>query len=267
MFMAAGLDVTVAGTISKSSDGFAWVQGPLGRTLVAHALAPAHAWFTTRDLPLAPDADGAGGWSRICDEMGVPSIRLLRLTQVHGAKVVTHFRGATLSAGRPPADAAATDDPDVGLAVQTADCVPLLISDTDGRAVAAVHAGWRGTVAGAARAAVETLQTEFGVSPDRMIAAIGPSIGPCCYRVGAAVERSFREAGYGPEAIERWFVRSSGHLTLDLWQANRDHLAECGVGLHHVHVARLCTACHPELFHSYRRDGAGTGRMAAIVRL
>jgi YfiH family protein len=253
----------------KISDGFEWVQGPLGRTLRARVLSPgADAWFTTRDLPLAGDGnDGNAGWSRVAAAAGVNGNRIVRLTQVHGAMVHAHIRGAPVPTVRPAADAAATDDPDVALAVQVADCVPLLVADAGGRAVAAVHAGWRGTAAGVVATALETLRVTFGVGPDRLIAALGPAIGPCCYRVGADVVGAFSNAGYDPQAIGRWFVRTDAGLSLDLWAANRDRLLASGVAADRVHVARLCTACHPELFHSYRRDGPATGRLAGVVRL
>jgi YfiH family protein len=252
----------------KGSDAFAWAQGPLGRTLVARALAPAaDAWFTTRDLALSGASDAAQGWDRLAAAIRVDEDRVMRLTQVHGAAVAVRARGAQSDTGRPRADAAATDDPDLALVVQTADCVPVLIADAGGRAVAAVHAGWRGTAAGVVSAAVETLERRFGVPPARLIAAIGPSIGPCCYRVGPDVERAFAERGVRADAIERWFIRDVNRLTLDLWRANRDQLVARGVSPRRVHAARLCTSCHPALFHSYRRDDGGTGRMAAVVRL
>jgi YfiH family protein len=253
-------------TSPKSSHAFLWVQGPLGRTLVATALAGADAWFTTRDLPLS-GTERAQEWSRVASRAGVPRDRLVGLAQIHGAAVHVHRRGVAPGSGRPQADAAVTDDPAVALTVQVADCVPVLLADAEGGGVAAVHAGWRGTAAGAARAVVDALRAELGVGPERLIAAMGPSIGPCCYQVGADVEWSFSDHGHPGLAIDSWFTRARGSLTLDLWTANRDQLVERGVSPDRIHIARLCTACHPDLFHSYRRDGAGTGRMLGVIRL
>jgi YfiH family protein len=259
----------VEDAITKISDGFAWAQGPLGRMLRASVLSPvADGWFTTRDVPLAgSDEEAAEAWSRVAAAGGVAPDRIVRLTQLHGAAVHVHVQGAPTAPGRPPADAVATNDPDVALVVQVADCVPVLIADREGCAVAAVHAGWRGTAAGAVPAAVQALRAEFGVSPDRLIAVLGPAIGPCCYRVGRDVIEALGQAGHDRRTVESWVVRRGAGQSLDLWSANRDQLLTSGLTPDCVHVAGLCTACHPGLFHSYRRDGSGTGRMAAVVRL
>lgn len=259
----------MADATAKISHGFAWAQGPLGRMLRASALSPvADGWFTTRDVPLAgSDGEAADGWSRVAAAGGVGPDRIVRLTQVHGAAVHVHVRGARIAPARPPADAVTTDDPDVALAVQVADCVPVLIADAEGRAVAAVHAGWRGTAAGAVTAAVEALRGEFGVNSDRLIAAIGPAIGPCCYRVGRDVIDWLGQAGHDRRTVESWVVRAGAGQSLDLWSANRDQLLASGLTPDRVHIAGVCTACHPGLFHSYRRDGRRAGRMAGVIRL
>ena len=166
----------------------------------------------------------------------------------------------------PKADILVTDGPTVALAVQAADCVPVLMADRRSGAVAAVHAGWRGTAAGAAPAAVAALAREFGTRPGDLVAAQGPSIGPCCYVVGDELVEAFRASGFGRE-VDRWFARDeTGALRLDLWAANRDQLAACGVPAAAIHGSGLCTANHPEWFASYRRDGPGTGRIAAVIR-
>ncbi len=159
-----------------------------------------------------------------------------------------------------------TDDPSVALAIQVADCVPLLLADRQTGAVAAVHAGWRGTAAGAAPAAVTALVREFGVRPERLVVAQGPSIGPCCYTVGDELVDAFRAGGFARNA-DRWFVRDdTGSLKLDVWAANRDQLVSSGVPAAAIHAAGLCTSSRPDLFASYRRDGPGAGRIAAVIR-
>ncbi|MGH9345700.1 MAG: polyphenol oxidase family protein [Vicinamibacterales bacterium] len=173
-----------------------------------------------------------------------------------------------------------SDDPRVALAVRAADCVPLLLADPRTGAVAAVHAGWRGTAAGAATAAVDALQRELGAEPSGLVAAIGPSIGPCCYEVGPELVDAFAAAGHPPHLIDRWFLAppprrgarpapgSAGApaLRLDLWGATRDLLMLAGLAAQHVHTCALCTASHVDLFPSYRVERDGAGRMAGAIR-
>jgi hypothetical protein len=151
--------------------------------------------------------------------------------------------------------------------------------------VAAVHAGWRGTAADAARSAVEALAHHFGSAPEHLVAAIGPSIGPCCYRVGQDVRAAFEAAGARDGSIDAWFSETpagsalrgvpgtdpsaSGGgpaLFLDTWRANADQLRRAGVPAGQIHVSRVCTSCHRDTFHSYRVDGERAGRMVGIIR-
>jgi copper oxidase (laccase) domain-containing protein len=105
------------------------------------------------------------------------------------------------------------------------------------------------------------------VRPERLIAAIGPSIGPCCYEVGEDTRTAFLDAGHHPSMIERWFARrDGGALYLDLWQATRDQLEGAGVMPTRIHTAELCTKTHADAFHSYRVEGPQAGRMAAVIR-
>ena len=264
-------------------DGFIWTTEAWGPALRSSALGEvADHFFTTRQLWLRGDGEPED-WRRVAETIGVPPPRLLRLTQVHGRAVFVHRGGgaeeggsvtqagdaaaATADeAGWPAADISMTDDPTVALAIQVADCVPLLLADPSTGAVAAVHAGWRGTAAGAAIAAVEALRRGFGAEPVRLVVAVGPGIGPCCYAVGEELIDAFRSGGFGREA-ERWFVRdASGDLKLDVWAANRDQLRAAGVPAGSIHASDLCTADRPDLFASYRRDGPGAGRIAAVIR-
>jgi YfiH family protein len=132
-------------------------------------------------------------------------------------------------------------------------------------AVAAVHAGWRGLVAGAPTEGLRLLTREFGVRPADIVVAIGPSIGPCCYEVGSEVRDRFDDA-WGPASV-RWFERGPEKgLFLDLWRAAADQLADAAILPERIHVAQLCTAHHLELFHSYRAEGPRTGRLAGVIR-
>lgn len=273
--------------LPEPSDGFAWVQAPGGPALVCRALEPvAVHLFTTRDWPLgsAPVTHRDEAWSDVASAVDVDPNQLVRLHQVHGAAVVV----ARADSPRAPADLPDADivigaDAHLALAIQTADCVPLLIADRRTGAVAAAHAGWRGTAAHVPQKAVDALHREFGSQPADLIAAIGPSIGACCYEVGLDVRDAFAHAGFAERELSRWFadaprptVRNPSMRALrdtrrpdrwyfDGWLAVRHQLEASGVPAAQVHAADLCTASHAELC-SYRRDGAGAGRIAAVIR-
>jgi YfiH family protein len=147
-------------------------------------------------------------------------------------------------------DALLENTPGHLVAVKTADCIPILLVDEEHRAVAAVHAGWRGMVQGIVRHAVRRMQGEFGTRPEQLHAAIGPGIGKCCYEVGAEVAAQFGE---------------TGPCHIDLAEANRRQLAEAGVPEPRIYVANLCTKCCAGDFHSYRRDKEEAGRMFSFI--
>lgn len=182
--------------------------------------------------------------------------RMLLLRQVHGAAVVS----APWSEGEPPeADAAVALEPGLLLGIQTADCLPVMLLDPVGRRVAAAHAGWRGTVAGVVRAAVAALVAE-GSRPRDLVAALGPGIGACCYEVGDELR-----AAFGPEGAGFFSPGASGKLHLDVRAANVKQLVAAGLSSAAIHHLAECTRCRPDLYHSYRRDGQGAGRMISFV--
>jgi len=181
--------------------------------------------------------------------------------QVHGREVALATR-AQRGQIVPGADGLVTADPAVVLAIHCADCVPILLVDARRRVVAALHTGWRGTAAGMAAAAVATIVAACGVDPGDLVAAIGPSIGPCCYEVDAPVVERLRDWPWHREVLAP--SGRPGHWMLDLWEANRRQLVDAGVPPASIATAGLCTAHHPALFFSHRRDGP-TGRMAAMI--
>jgi YfiH family protein len=149
-------------------------------------------------------------------------------------------------------DALVTNRPELALAVRTADCYPILLADSRNRAVAAVHAGWRGTRTHIVERALERMATEFGTSPSDIHAAIGPGIGVCCYEVGEEVARQF---GYE-------------HRThLDLASENRKQLEAAGVAPQNIEALGVCTFCDAERFFSYRREKEKAGRMISYIRM
>ena len=186
------------------------------------------------------------------------------LQQVHGTHVV-HLQAATLDAPLAPADAAWTSDPGIACAVLVADCLPVLMSLRDGRAVAAAHAGWRGLAAGVLEATVEALCTGAGAAPGDVVAWLGPCIGPRRFEVGADVLHAFGEPPEAADA-ERFASRpradGSPRWLADLPLLARELLA--GAGVHAVSQLLACTAEDASRFFSFRRDGV-TGRHAAAV--
>ena len=244
-------------------EGYRWIRHGSGWLLECDRLAPlVHGW-TSRTL--ADDARDPGGGlaGQLASLGGVAPNRVRQLRQVHGPRIVE--AADTLPDDDDGADGVVTGDPSLLLTVRVADCVPLLIADTKIGAVGAVHAGWRGTLAGIAVRAVERMTALFGSRPANLVTALGPSIGPCCYEVGPDMRGRFVRAGWAERSVDEWFG-TAGPPHLDLWRANRDQLIAAGVPGPAVLVPRLCTACHPEWFYSYRREAERTGRMFAFIR-
>ena len=182
--------------------------------------------------------------------------------QVHSSRVAVVGVGER---GRaiPGTDALVTGAPGVALMLRFADCVPIALYDPVKRVVGLVHAGWRGTVQGIARRAVLAMVEAYGSRPADIVAGIGPSIGPCCYQIGRNVVQLVREAfADWPSLLRR---QGDGSFHFDLWEANRQQLAQVGVG--EIEVAGVCTACHNDEFFSHRADGPRTGRFGVVIGL
>ncbi len=155
-------------------------------------------------------------------------------------------------------DGLMTEEKGIPLVVFTADCVPILLCDTKTPAVAAIHAGWRGTVQNIGGKAIRMMQEQFGCNPKDILAAIGPSIGPCHFAFGKEAPEYFHEKFCKPYG--------DGYL-VDLWALNKKLLRESGVPDENIEIAELCTVCHAEEFYSYRTHREHTGRQAAIIML
>jgi YfiH family protein len=252
-------------TLPAPHPAFHWTREPWGDALRCRPLAASaqHA-FTSKQLALPSDE----AWRGVAASVGASPDRVMRVKQVHGNAVRILRRGAVASGAsldRPEADAVAANEPGLALAVVVADCVPILLVDPVLGAAAAVHAGWRGTCARVAAAAVDAMRREFGSDPSDLSAAVGPSAGPDDYEVGASLIDAFRDAGHRPEDIDRWFDRSRSKPHLDLWLANRDQLAGAGIPADHIHICGLSTVSYPDVFASYRVAGERAGRMAGVV--
>lgn len=158
-------------------------------------------------------------------------------------------------------DALVTNLENVPLLLFYADCVPVLLADTRRRVIGLAHAGWRGTAAQIAAKTVQVMGERFGSDPADIVAAIGPSIGACCYEVDDYVRDKF--SGY-----EEFFAaKGNGRYQLDLQGVNKQQLMECGVAAGNIVVANVCTACNSDLFCSYRAEQGKTGRMGVCLSL
>ena len=190
--------------------------------------------------------------------------RLVTMHQVHGSEVEVVSRSRRASPP-PEADALVTAETGHVLAVFTADCVPVVLAEMGGRAAAVVHAGWRGTAARIVEKTVETMTSRFACDPRRLVAGIGPSIGPCCYEIGDDAAEALRPAAPAPESF--LLPEEPGRWRCNLARAVCHQLVRAGLALENIHDAGLCTRCRPDLFFSARRDGFGTGRQLSFVLL
>ena len=220
---------------------------------------------------------------RFQSALGAVDLPLVTLKQIH-SDVIHVFDSAPSESCR--GDALLTNRPGLLLAVQTADCVPVLLVDPKKRAIAAIHAGWRGTLARIVAKTIGAMQMHFATRPRDLLAAIGPCIGPCCYEVGTEVATQFLSqfpdassyfdelrTGDEPNPLQWLNMAPPGHqpppknVLLDLRKANRSQLLAAGLQPRNIHVVDLCTACRPDLLFSYRKQGPGTGRHLSAIAL
>jgi YfiH family protein len=191
---------------------------------------------------------------------------LLSVKQVHGTDALVVDRPLTESDQFPGGwDALVTDQPGVTVAVRTADCVPVLVHDPGRRVVAAIHAGWRGAVAGIVPKTMELMASRFGSMRLDLRVSIGPSAGPCCYEVDDPVLEHLRSGLPDWQSVLRDY---RGHKArLDLKALIRRQVEELGVSALSVSAVNLCTICNHQLFYSYRREGRVTGTMVSGITL
>ncbi|TVQ43254.1 MAG: peptidoglycan editing factor PgeF [Gammaproteobacteria bacterium] len=206
---------------------------------------------------------------RLAATLGLPA-EPAWLRQVHGTAVTRLGRppaagrvavsAGVVSAGAPvEADAAVAFQPGVVCAVLTADCLSVVLADTAGQCVGVAHAGWRGLAGGVLEATIAALD----VAPARLVAWLGPAISQACFEVGEEVRAAFLAQDEGAGAA--FTSNARGRWQADLCELARRRLAAAGVGS--VHGGGLCTFSDPARFHSHRRDGAGSGRMATLAWL
>jgi len=208
-------------------------------------------FFGTRHQPTDPTS-------------GDDQFRVVSVTQVHGTDVLVLDRPVALD--EPISgewDALLTNQPGLFLAVRTADCVPLLLYDRQRRVVGALHAGWRGAVAGIVPKAVAVMREAFGCDPETVHVAIGPSAGACCYEVDEAVLTPLRTGFPEWRAVAR--ERGPANALLDLRELVRRQAMGAGVREEAIRTVGVCTICHDDLFYSYRREGRVNGTMVSGI--
>lgn len=218
---------------------------------------------------------------RFQSALGASDLKLISLKQIHSD--VVHLFDATpveICQG----DASLTNRPGLLLGVQTADCVPILLVDPKKRAIAAIHVGWRGTLARIVVKAIGQMQMHFKSKPADLLAAIGPSIGACCYEVGTEVATKFLSqfaeapdwfdefrTGDEPNPVQWLNMMPPGHqpppknVLLDLRKANRAQLLGAGLRAPNIFLSDLCTACRRDLLFSYRKEGPQSGRLLSVI--
>lgn len=218
----------------------------------------AHAVATRRGVDVGLLAADHTAAARVAGEL-THLAEIAWCEQVHGSEAVGVEQGGP--AGE--ADALVTGSPGLGLMGFSADCPLVLAADAGSGAVGLAHASWRGTVAGVAARMVERMGELHSAAPERIVACIAPSAGPCCYEVGPDVLDAALK-GMGRSA-NKFFLRRGGALHFDLWGANRHWLLAAGVADANVHVAGVCTLCQNDLFPSYRMEGDAAGRFIAVI--
>jgi len=205
-------------------------------------------------------------WQRLAAAFGIPCEQFFVVNQVHGDRFLIIEDAVTChSLEDRQCDAIVTDRPGVAIGIKTADCAPVLLLDRRNRAIAAVHAGWRGTALGIAGKAVRVMAERFRTRPEDLSAAVGPSIGPCCYEVDGPVFEAVSGRGDAGRVLRPG--RRKGRWMFDLPLANRLQLEEEGVDPERIATSGYCTCCRPDLFFSHRRDGAETGRHLNFILL
>ena len=160
-------------------------------------------------------------------------------------------------------DALVTNCRNLALCIFTADCVPVFLLDTENDVIALCHAGWRGIVGNIIPKTIDTMRRNFNTKPEKLLAAIAPSIGPCCFNVGTDVIKEFQNLfGDGENII----INENGNYKINLWNAAKEQLVKAGIESDIVN-SEMCTFCNEKEFYSYRRDGKSTGRMVSIIQL
>ncbi len=195
-------------------------------------------------------------WDKLKKALKIDDSILFLLKQIHSDKIVVleEIKNQKLL---PEADAVITRKKNIILSVLTADCVPILIYDPETNSLGVIHAGWRGSSKKITQKTLQKMKARFNINPEKTLAFIGPSIGPCCYEVNQDVATLF--TNYSNSIIIK-----SEKTYLDLWHINTEQLISEGILEKNIEIARICTMCNRNQFFSARGDGSiNTGRFAS----
>jgi YfiH family protein len=291
-----------------SREGVEWLESLAlsGVDWLVHAFSTRLAAGTDAFDLAMPEGPGAAkllaNRKKFAEALGATHFQLAEIRQVHSCRVIEIcgteawimelparlFPHSIATPRKRPGDALITRQSGVLLAVRTADCVPVLLADINKRAVAAVHAGWRGTLSRITEKTVGEMRRVYGSQPQDLLAAVGPSIGACCYPVGPEVVDAFagafvdadefigrpRATAGGAQDEQPAFLSRfpPGHgpgpesaFRLDLAAAVRQQLMAAGVPQRNISVSGICTSCQNDRFFSYRKEGSRAGRMMAVI--
>lgn len=206
-------------------------------------------------------------WDKLAMAFEIPMENFLVLNQVHGDNIFVIKPHGDYFTSREALnyDAIVTNRTNLAICIKTADCVPIFIVDRVKKVIAAVHAGWRGSALGITAKVVRLMQNQYGSQPPDLLAAIGPSIGKCCYEVDTAAADAFRSQTNADAFLlpgkrkDRWM--------LDLVEANRCQILDCGIPDANIEVSGLCTVCRQDAFFSHRGSGGITGRQINFMMI
>lgn len=206
-------------------------------------------------------------WDRLATAFAIPMEQFLVVNQVHGDAIfVIKPHGSYFSSSDELSyDAIVTSRADLAICIKTADCVPVFIMDQVKKVIAVVHAGWKGSALEISAKVIRLMQKQYGSQPINILAAIGPSIGKCCYEVDQVTADAFRKQNNSELFLQP--AKKNGKWMLDLPEANRRQLLETGVLESNIEVAGYCTTCNQDMFFSHRGSGGITGRQVNFMMI
>ncbi|MEN6374296.1 MAG: peptidoglycan editing factor PgeF [Smithella sp.] len=207
-------------------------------------------------------------WSKLAKSFDIPLEQFLVLNQVHGdgILVVGAERSHISSQSELSYDAIVTSRPGLAICIKTADCVPVFIVDKAKKVIAAVHAGWKGTALAISAKVIRLMRERYGSLPQDILAAIGPSIGLCCYEVDNTTAEAFR-AQKNQESFLFPKAAKSNKWVVDLPEANRRQILDCGIPAANIESSGYCTMCNQNIFFSHRGSGGITGRQINFMMI